>query len=265
MTKSRNTSVRPAVHESSAGMISTADYAIDAPRQNRRKQKPLDLPHIPGVRDYEGARNPLTLSNSAQRVSMEAATPAMKGQCQVFHFESVAEHAVALETLLSPDLHHLEVQLPFLTYTGADGKKRKHYFDLRVTFRDGHRRGIFVRNRKSLQRVPIQDDIDCLFKAALEQKFSEDNIVVDADDYIRPYRINLELMWRVSQQADPEAEETVREASRRFSFWTMNDLITRTGLSGGRAMKAIMRLICTGYLGADWFAVINRNSRIWLA
>lgn len=60
--------------------------------------------------------------------------------------------AVGLEAHLSPELYHLEVQLPPIEYRGRNGRLRKHSFDLRITFRDQFRRAVFVRNGTSLKK-----------------------------------------------------------------------------------------------------------------
>ncbi|MFC3084569.1 hypothetical protein [Tabrizicola soli] len=124
------------------------DLGPESSRKGKKKGKEgaLNVAPIHGVLPFAGARNPLIRSNTARKVSFTACTLATDGVPQVYHFDSEAESAAALEALLHPDLHGLEVQLPAITYRCRRSRKnRDHHFDLRITFRDGFRRAIFVR------------------------------------------------------------------------------------------------------------------------
>mgnify|MGYP003148324916 CR=1 FL=1 len=219
---------------------------------------------IHGVLPFDGALNPLTRSNTSHRVSMAFATPATRGQRKIYHFGSEGESSVALIALLSPEFHGLEVQLPPFEYRPQGGEKpRKHFFDLRVTFRDGFRRAIYVKNGKQLRTRKIQAEINSIFKW-IPCEFADEAIVVNSDDFTRAYRDNLRRAWYLHQQPDPEADNHVEAIARNSSFWFLKDLVEKCDLPPAVVWRSAMRLITRGVLGANWHAVINIHSRVWL-
>lgn len=240
------------------------DHAYD-PRQ-LEKSKALDVPPIYGVLPYTGARNPLTRSNTAHRICTTFSTPATRGQRKVYLFDGEAEYAVGLEIMLDPDVHALDVQLPFFRYRAVRGSKGlfpKHYFDLRITFSDGFRRAIYVKNGSSLGRRETKDEIDAI-QSALPDWLADDMIVVDGDDYVRPLRGNLFRFWSARQEIDEAADAHLEEKARTCSYWYLKDLTAKCDMPPDRLFQAALRLVSRNILGADWYSVFNKNSRVWL-
>jgi hypothetical protein len=185
----------------------------------QKKLPALMVPPIVGVLPFNGAHNPLTRSNTARRVSMVIPTPATNGVPQLFHFDGEREMAVALEALLSPDLFRLEVQLPKIFFEDPNKKNSKkkysgHFFDLRLTFADGHRRAVYVKNGASLAKTHTQEEIAAIFKAT-PPSFADDLIVVNGDHYTQAYRDNLRRIFHISQGLDRDADPHVEEVALR--------------------------------------------------
>ena len=232
--------------------------------KKKPKQPALIVAPIHGVLPYRGVRNPLIRSNTARKVSFAAATPATDGMPELYHFDSEAESVVGLEALLDPDLYGLEVQLPPIMYRCRRARKMvPHHFDLRLTFRDGYRRAVFVRNGWSLSRRQTQDEIEDIFRC-IPMDFADDAVVVNADHYTRAYRDNLRRVWRLSSRPDPEADAHVEQIARTTGYWLLRDLIAQCGLPTAQAWQSAMRLIGRRVLWADWHAVINIHSRVRL-
>lgn len=236
----------------------------DTSTGEQEKQPALEVGPIHDVLPYDGYRNPLTRSTTAHRVSMAIATPATKGQRKVCHFDGEREMAVALEALLSPDLYALEAQLPPVWFSGADGKAHPHSFDLRITFKDGYRRAVFVRNGTSQKRRETQDEIRAIF-AATPKSFADDKIVVNGDHYTQAYRDNLLRIWYATETKDAAVDAYVLDRARKTSFWFMRDLIAQCDIHPGEAFDAILRLIGQRLVGANHHLTICHHSRIWLA
>lgn len=240
------------------------DHAYD-PRK-LEKRKALEIPPIHGVLPFTGARNPLTRSNTAHRICATFKTPATDWQPKVYLFDGEAEYAVGLEVMLDPDVHALDVQLPFFRFGVArDPEKElpRHFFDLRVTFSDGFRRAIYVKNGSSLDRPETQDEIDAI-EAALPEWLADDMIIVNGDDYIRPYRRNLSRFWQARQKRDDAADAHLEEKARTCSYWLLKDLTAKCDMPSDRMFQAAKRLVSRNVLGADWYSVFNENSRVWL-
>lgn len=233
-------------------------------RKPTGKQPAIQVPEIFGVLPYSGHRNPLTRSTVARRVSATFATRATNGIPKVYHFEALTEWAATLDVLLDPTVYGIEVQLPPIPYPWPGRKKpREHHFDMRVTFEDGFRRAVFVRNGRSLAKPKTKAEIDAIFDA-IPTSFSDDAIVVNGDDYTRQYRDNLFRAYDASQRTDPEADEMVKEAAHTTNYWFLKDLIQNSSLPSPRAFDAALRLIGQGLLAADWYSVINIHSRVQL-
>ncbi|MCR8825240.1 hypothetical protein [Pseudosulfitobacter koreensis] len=236
----------------------------DTSTGKQKKLPALKVNPILGVLPYDGNRNPLTRSSSASRVSMTFATPATKGQRKVYHFDGQREMAVGLEALLSPNLYGLEVQLPPVAYRNRKGKLAEHSFDLRITFRDGFRRAVYVRHGESLARQKTKDEIKAIFEAT-PAWFADDKIVVNGDHYTRAYRDNLIRIYRASETVDEEADTHVLDCARTGRYWLMRELLTQCEVPAARAFNAILRHVGQGVIKANWHAVICEYSRIWLA
>lgn len=227
------------------------------------KQPALAIPPIHGVLPFAGKRNPLTRSNTARRVAMTFSTPHLQGRRQVFLFESELESAVAMEAMLSPDFYHLEVQLAPITYKRQHRASQQHYFDLRVTFRDGHRRVFFVRNGASLMRQDTADEISAVY-AAIPEHFADSFQVVSDEHYSRARRGNLRRIWDMSAQIDHDADRHVLEIARSRRYSLARQLVSHcTEVPESVAMHSIYRLIGKNLLGANWDAEINLLSRVW--
>lgn len=228
------------------------------------KQPALKVPNIFGVLPYSGHRNPLTRSTVARRVSTTFATRSTNWVPKVYHFESLAEHATALDILLDPTVFGIEVQLPPIFYPWPGRMKpRVHHFDMRITFEDGFKRAVFVRNGHSLTKPKTKAEIDAIFNA-IPKDFADDAIVVNGDQYTRPYRDNLFRAYDACQRSDPEADEMVKESALRTKYWLLKELIQNSGLQRPRAFDAVLRLIGRGHLAVDWYSVISIHSRVRL-
>ncbi|MFG6549531.1 hypothetical protein ACGYK3_10380 [Sulfitobacter sp. 1A05707] len=235
----------------------------DTSTGEQKKLPALKVDPIYGVLPYDGYRNPLTRSSSASRVSMTFATPATQGQRKVYHFDGQREMAVGIEALLSPDLYGLEVQLPPVNYRNRKGKPGKHSFDLRITFRDGFRRAVYVRHGDSLARQNTKDEIKAIFEAT-PASFADDKIVVNGDHYTRAYRDNLLRIYRATEAVDQEADAHVLDRARKGGYWLMRELMAQCEVTSARAFNAVLRHVGQGVIRANLHAVICEYSRIWL-
>ncbi|MCE8421115.1 hypothetical protein LZ190_20990 [Rhodovulum sulfidophilum] len=244
-------------------MSNYEDWLQDQPAP-KKEQPALVVAPIHGVLPYAGALNPLTRSDTAKRVSAALATPMTGGIRQVYHFDGESEYAVALDALRSPELYGLEVQLaPVYYYCRRQRGVYPHHFDLRLTFKDGYRRAVFVRNATSLAKRETQDEIDDIF-AAVTEDFADDAMVVCTDDYTRAYRDNLRRIWDYLQVKDDEADALVEDAARNTSYWYLSDLIANCDMEPWRCYQAAMRLIGQNVLWTDMHGVIDYPSRVAL-
>jgi hypothetical protein len=140
---------------------------------------------------------------------------------------------------------------------------RKHYFDMRITFEDGFKRAIYVKNASQLKRRKIQDEINAICKW-IPCDFADEALVVNGDDFTRAYRDNLHRAWHSHQRPDPAADNHVEDVARNASYWLLKDLIAQCNLPPAAAWQSAMRLIARGVIGVNWNAVIWIHSRAWL-
>jgi hypothetical protein len=135
---------------------------------------------------------------------------------------------------------------------------------MRITFEDGFRRAVFVRNGWSLTKPKTKAEIDAIF-AAITKDFADDAIVMNGDQYTAQYRDNLFRVFQACQETDLEADQIVAEAAVSTNYWLLKDLIQNSGLPSPRAFQSVLRMIGCGVLAADWYSLIWNHSRVWLA
>ena len=226
----------------------------------------IELGSLYGLLPFSGVRNPISVSNTSQKVMLPYKTMANSWVPKVGAAESAAEAAVAEEALVSPQIYDVEFQPVEFGYEFPAGRRRSHTIDLRLTFKSGLKRFVFVRNRRSLEKAETQDEIEAI-KLAVPRKEAHQFAVIDADAYTRPRRDNLRRMHRaVCFEPDPLADEIVSQAVERLpNLWRMSDIGKLVEISNARIFDSCLRLIANGVLAANMDAVICHHSRIWRA
>lgn len=224
----------------------------------------ITLPEIHGVPPFAGVRNPTAVSSTSHKVSLTYRTEANSWQPRVGLVESGAELTVAEEALTTPGVLDVELQPVRFPYRHPSGRTAWHTIDLRITLRSGLRRFIFVRNRDSLQKPWVLDEIDAIADAVHNEEAHE-FLVVNGDAYSRPWRENLRRMHRlVCFELDPVSDRLVEAAIHDLkTLWRMSDLTQNIDLQPSRIFRSCLRLIAAKKLGANMDAVICQQSRIW--
>jgi hypothetical protein len=250
--------------------VETADTVIDNDSWNHSIPKlprasPISLGDIKDVLPFDGVRNPSSRSNTSQKVVLTYRTAANDWKPKIGIAESAAEAAAGLEAVMSPSIYDVAFQPSTVQFCDEDGVKRSYTHDLLITFQNGHRRMIFVRNEASLQKPRTQRQINAIV-AATPRGAADDMIVVNANDYSRQRRDNLMRMHHFVFHPDAEADEVLLETARSLnSFYFMKDLFPHTPVSMPRAFAACYRLIARGDLCANLDHVLWENSRIEVA
>ncbi|SFE92619.1 PDDEXK family nuclease [Roseivivax sediminis] len=243
-------------------MIIEHDEWPYSPKRLPRQAK-IQIPGGHGVLPARAVRNTLSVSSSTQKTVVMSRTEANDYRPEVGYCDSAAEAAVAHEVLVSPNTYDVEFQ-PFTLPITLEGKDREHTMDLRVTLRNGERRAIFVRNRRSLMKARTQAEIDAI-RRALGPEHRDRFMVVDADDFSRARRENLSRMYDLVFRPDKAADELVEEAAYGLgTLWLLRDLVAVLDLQPARVWQSAMRLIARGRLLADLDAVFCHYSRVWL-
>lgn len=159
---------------------------------------------------------------------------------RVMEVESHTELLVALVMLARHDVVALENQVPF-RWIDPDGNERTHFFDFRVTFRDGGRIALIVKNRKKLKDAKALETASRIAGQVTSVFADRVCLVTDEDlDSVEVY--NAELIYSV-RDTDPEADAAVRRVvADTAGAVRVGDLVDATGLRG-RGFRAVVRLI----------------------
>jgi hypothetical protein len=225
----------------------------------------IDLDGIWGVLPFDGVRNPSARSSTSHKVFLTYRTPANDWQPKVGIAESAAEAAVGLEAVMAPTTYDVSFQPCEVHFRDDDGVMRYYTHDLLITFRNGHRRLVFVRNEESLKKPRTERQIQAIV-AATPKRAADDMIVVNANDYTRQRRDNLMRMHHFVFHPDGEADEAVLETARSLnSFYYMKDLFAHAPISQPRSFAACYRLVAQGALLANLDHVLWEHSRLQLA
>jgi hypothetical protein len=152
--------------------------------QKLPRMDPIALKDIHGVLPFDGVRNPSSRSNTSHTVFMPYRTAANDWIPKNGITESAAEAAVAMQFLMSPNTYDLHFQPLSVEFEDEDGTTRSYTHDLRVIFRCGYVRLIFVRNEASLGKPTTMRQINAI-AAATPKSAAHDLIIVEVVAGIR--------------------------------------------------------------------------------
>ncbi len=224
----------------------------------------IKLGHLHGFLPFDGKRNPSSRSNTSQKVFFPYRTAANDFVPKIGIAESAAEAAVGIEAVISPSVVDIVFQPLTVGFRDERGAARSYTHDILVTFRNGHRRLIFVRNDQSLQKPRTQREIAAIAEAT-PKGAADDMIVVNASDYGRQRRDNLMRMHHFVTHPDDEADAEIKRVAKSGNpFYFMKDLFSMASLAQPRAFAACYRLIARNDLIANLNNVLWENSRVEL-
>ncbi len=224
----------------------------------------IKLGDIHGVLPFDGVRNPGARSATSHKFWFLYQTPANDLKPKVAICESAAEAAVALDALITPNVHDVSFQ-PLTVHYQLDGKRRQYTHDLLITFNNGYRRLLFVRNDASLKKPKTQREIRAI-EEMTPRNAANDLKVVNALDFPRQKRENLFRMHAFLQDPDPEADDLVLATARSLiELWQMKDLFPHVDLPQKRIFRACYRLVARRQMLADLNNVFLETSRVEVA
>ncbi|SDY37287.1 hypothetical protein SAMN05444340_106185 [Citreimonas salinaria] len=161
---------------------------------------------------------------------------------QVVEFESHTEKLTALVMLARPDVVHLESQIPF-GWRDQAGQEKTHTFDLRVTYVDGKRVALFVKNSREAAKAEFRAET-LLIASQVTPDFA-DRVSLVTEKNLDPIEVyNAELLHSV-RIPDPEADAAVRRVVAETSGAVKIENIVSAAGCSGRGFLATVRMIRT--------------------
>lgn len=159
---------------------------------------------------------------------------------QVMQFESHTEKQTALVMLARQEVLDLESQVRF-PWIDPTGKARTHFFDFRVSRRDGTRVALIVKNSRKAAKADFVAEMRCL-ASQVTSSFA-DRVSLITEKHLDPIEVhNAELMHSV-RIADPEADVAVRAVVAGINGAVeIRDIVAAAGVSG-RGFLAVVRMI----------------------
>lgn len=154
--------------------------------------------------------------------------------------ESHAEMITALVMLARRNVVGLENQVPF-SWTDRDGIARTHFFDFRVSLRDGSRLGLIVKNARKAAQPGFCTDMRFLARQA-SPDFA-DRIALVTSKHFDPVEVhNAELIHSV-RLPDPEPDAAVRRVVAGITGAArVCDIVVAAGCLGS-GFRSVVRLI----------------------
>jgi len=225
----------------------------------------IKLEEVPNLIRYDGQRNPSGRSTTSNKVFFPYRTAANNWYPKIGMAESAAEAAVGLQAIMAKATFDVEFQPLTVHFKDDHGALRPHTYDLRLTFKNGHRRLVFVRFEESLNLPVTARDIKAIIDGT-PRNAADDVMIVNASDYTRQRRDNIMRMHYFVFHPDEEADDIVNHVARKTqSFYYMKDLFPRVPLEQPRAFAACYRLVARGDLRANLDNVLWEYSRLELA
>lgn len=159
---------------------------------------------------------------------------------QVIEFESHTERQTALVMLARQEVVDLESQVPF-QWIDQTGKARRHFFDFRISLRDGRRIVLIVKNSRKAAKPDFLAEMRCL--ACQVTPDVADQVSLITEKHLDPIEVhNAELIHSV-RLSDPEADAAVQKVVAGMNGAAkIQDIVTAAGFSG-RGFLAVVRMI----------------------
>ena len=159
---------------------------------------------------------------------------------RVIEFESHTEKLTALVMLARPNVVHLENQIPF-QWQDWTSQSHTHFFDLRVTYVDGERVALVVKNSRKAAEASFRAET-LLIAKQVTPAFA-DRVALVTEKNLDPVEVyNAELLASV-RIPDPEADAAVRRVIAEISGAVkIEDVVSAAGCSG-RGFLATVRMI----------------------
>lgn len=164
---------------------------------------------------------------------------------ELMDVESHTEMMVALVMRARLSVVDIESQVAFC-WTDRGGCDRTHYFDYRVSLRDGSRVAIFVKSAKRAASARVQAQLRAI--AAQVTPAFADRVVVMTEQHLDPIEThNAELLYE-TRASEPEVDALARRALRLITGPVrIRDLVAEIGRDG-QGFRAVVRLIGLGEL-----------------
>lgn len=157
-------------------------------------------------------------------------------------FESHTEKQVALVMLARRDVVHLENQVP-MAWRDRAGKGRTHFFDFRVSMRDGTRILMIVKNSKKAADPEFRMDVRCLASRVRPDVGDRVTLITERD--LNPIEVHNAQLIHSVRQPDPEPDAAVRRVIAGTSGPVkISDVVDASGWPG-RGFRSVVRLIRT--------------------
>lgn len=170
---------------------------------------------------------------------------------EVMDVQSHTEMLTALVMLARRDVVRLENQVAF-KWIDVGGKRSTHYFDFRVTLRDGRRLALVVKWSTKARKPKFKEET-ARIASQVPAAFA-DAVLVVTERHLDPIEVhNAELIYAV-RRPEPDFDAAARRVIQGLAGAAkIGDLVAATG-DGGQGFRAIVRLI-----GAHELELVNHE------
>lgn len=159
---------------------------------------------------------------------------------QVMEFESHTEKQTALVMLARRGVVNLENQVPF-GWIDLGGEARTHFFDFRVSFQDGTRVALIVKNSRKAVKAGFIAEVRHL-ASQVKPDFA-DRVSLVTEKHLDPIEVyNAELVHSV-RISDPDVDAVVRRTVAKISGSVKIADIVSAAQCSGRGFLAAVRMI----------------------
>lgn len=159
---------------------------------------------------------------------------------QVMDVQSHTEFQTALVLLARRDVVRLENQVAF-EWIDVDGTRRTHFFDFRVTLRDGRRIAVVVK-WSTKARKPQFKEVTTRIASQVPPAFADEVLVV-TERHLDPIDVHNAELIHAARLPEPDFDAAARRVIQCLTGAAkIGDLVSAAG-HGGQVFRAIVRLI----------------------
>lgn len=160
----------------------------------------------------------------------------------------------------NPEVVEIVEQQPVVNYIDADGRNRKHTFDLLVTYADGRRVAFAIKPHRIAERIQLWDLVN-LIAQQMSPRLADAACVL-TERKIDPIDLHNAELMNVCRIGDPADDDAILEAVRPLIGAVPLAHLVETAGIGGRGYRAVLRLIAGGRLRALVHERINDHTLI---
>ncbi len=206
---------------------------------------PIEMPEVTPL-PYRGNR-PINVRSRGSCRILAVLLDLKTGLPRRYGLDSQIEYHHLVLTLVNPAVAQVREQVGPLSFIDEDGKAAKHFIDLLIHNRDGHRIAVAVKPTERLASGRFIRELECLRESIVPEIADELRLVTERC-ISRVHAFNAIMYQRFALCPDHEVDARLAEVLESVQGEISICDLTRLCRAGGRGFRCIVRALYEGGL-----------------